>query len=309
MDQHGAVTSWTDRYMRNRDNQYVSESNLGRAVHVLELVGDAALARGFAIPMPDDPLLMETNGDDMTWAHLAFQTEDAVYFVRVQEISTPNSPRRPTATEDDAALPRWMTERVREFVGTGLLQLSIRSDGDKDCRRTARDTATSSLEEKIPTIMREFMDAKARRDKMREEHALWEQAKVKAKERYTNDHLIASIDGQVERHQMMMKRREYLASVERSLASYDGDDKESVIRRVEELRERIDAADPGLHPERLERDVPQPSDKDLEPYMGGWSIDGPYRVSSPNPDSTIGMRPRWSGSYGSPSQRNACRYC
>ena len=75
--------------------------------------------------------------------------------------------RDPAMVGKAARGPRWLAERAREFVGTGLLQVAIRSDGDDSCRRTAKDTTTSSLEEKIPSVLNEFVAALDRRRKQR----------------------------------------------------------------------------------------------------------------------------------------------
>ena len=59
---------------------------------------------------------------------------------------------------------------------------------------------------------------------------------------------------------------------------YTGADRDEVGQRIAMLRRRIEAEDPGLHPELLDVTVPDPTDEQLEPYMEGWSAEGPYRV-------------------------------
>ena len=103
--------------------------------------------------------------------------------------------------------PRWLAYRVREFIGTGLLQIAIRTDGDVACRKTAKDTGTSSLEEKIPSVFNEFASAMERRRKDRQERAEWEEAKRCARERYACDRLMDDMDHQAEQYLAMARRR------------------------------------------------------------------------------------------------------
>ena len=91
-------------------------------------------------------------------------------FPACTEVCAPNAPRKPPAAVGaDPDEPRWLAYRVREFIGTGLLQIAIRTDGDVACRKTAKDTGTSSLEEKIPSVFNEFASAMERRRKDRQE--------------------------------------------------------------------------------------------------------------------------------------------
>ena len=139
MTQNTAVEAWVDRFRDDRDNQYVSEQHVQRAAAIIRLIGTSALDRGFAVPPPDDGDLLRLHREDATWAHIVCATDDGVtYFLRVQEVCAPNAPRKPPATVGaDPDEPRWLAYRIREFVGTGLLQIAIRADGDAACRRTA----------------------------------------------------------------------------------------------------------------------------------------------------------------------------
>ncbi len=179
------------------------------------LIGTSALDRGFAVPPPDDGDLLRLHREDATWAHIVCATDDGVtYFLRVQEVCAPNAPRRPASSVGaDPDEPRWLACRVREFIGTGLLQISIRTDGDVACRKTAKDTGTSSLEEKIPSVFNEFASAMERRRKDRQERAEWEEAKRCARERYACDRLMADMDHQAEQYLAMARRREFLGAI------------------------------------------------------------------------------------------------
>ena len=74
--------------------------------------------------------------------------------------------------------------------------------------------------------------------------------------------------------------------------------------------------------ERIDIAVPEPDDAQLAPYMDGWSVDGPYRISSmgtrertrriesPWPQETgaygggtVGAIPDYAGPYGAGSGR------
>ena len=324
MTQDTAIEAWVDRFRDDRDNQYVSEPHVERAAAIIRLIGTSALSRGFAVPPPDDGDLLRMHREDVIWAHIVCATDDGVtYFLRVQEVCAPNAPRKPPAAVGaDPDEPRWLACRVREFIGTGLLQISIRTDGDVACRRSAKDTATSSLEEKIPSVFNEFASAMERRRKDRQERAEWEEAKRCARERYACDRLMADMDHQAEQYLAMARRREFLSALERALERYEGADRVEVARRIALLRERVDAEDPGLHPERIDIAVPEPDDARLAPYMDGWSVDGPYRISSmgtrerarriesPWPQETgaygggmIGAIPDYAGPYGAGSGR------
>ena len=281
MAQDMAIEAWVDRFVNDRDNQYVSEQCVERAADMLRRIGKEACARGFDIPSPNDEELLRAHHDNVAWAHIVIALEDAIYFLRVQELCTPNAPRKDSSAvgRGDASVPRWMADRVREFIGTGSLQVSIRSEGDLACRKSAKDTMTSSLEVKIPSVLDEFVTALKRRRRDREERAEWEAAKELARQRFDSDCLMAVVDRQAEQYLAMQKRREYLTALECSMASYEGEDRDDVSRRIAILRERVDAEDPGLHPERIDLTVPEPTKAQLEPYMGGWSCEGPYHVS------------------------------
>ena len=310
MAQNETIEAWVERFKADTDNQYVTEPHVPRAAGVLRLIGSGAAERGFEIPSPHDADLVEQYGDDVRWAHIVFKVEDVIYFLRVQELCAPNAPRRDPAMVGKAARgPRWLAERAREFVGTGLLQVAIRSDGDDSCRRTAKDTTTSSLEEKIPSVLNEFVAALDRRRKQRKQREEWEGVKERARQRYDFDRMMALIDRQAEQYQAMAKRREFLSALERAMDRYTGADRDEVGQRIAMLRRRIEAEDPGLHPELLDVTVPDPTDEQLEPYMEGWSAEGPYRV----PAWTVHERARrpeqmgpgrsdgYDGGYGSSS--------
>ncbi len=201
--------------------------------------------------------------------------------MRIQEICGPN-PERKTCQETNRQSsdnePAWLAERSRTFISTGRLQLLIRSPQDLYCRKTSRDSMTSTLEDKIPTILDGFAAAYRRRQIERQQRAEWEELRDKAMEQYESQHIMRYVDVMSEQFHSMSRRREYLAALERSLEQYDGDDKDKVIRQVAELRQRVDDEDPGLHPECLVFDVPPPGDEDLEAFMDGWSASGPYHV-------------------------------
>ena len=132
MTQDTAIEAWVDRFRDDRDNQYVSEQHVQRAAAIIRLIGTSALDRGFAVPPPDDGDLLRMHREDATWAHIVCATDDGVtYFLRVQEVCAPNAPRRPASSVGaDPDEPRWLACRVREFIGTGLLQISISQPAD-----------------------------------------------------------------------------------------------------------------------------------------------------------------------------------
>ena len=77
------------------------------------------------------------------------------------------------------------------------------------------------------------------------------------RERYACDRLMADMDHQAEQYLAMARRREFLSALERALERYEGADRVEVARRIALLRERVDAEDPGLHPERIDIAVPE----------------------------------------------------
>ena len=116
---------------------------------------------------------------------------------------------------------------------------------------------------------------------------------------------MALIDHQAEQYQAMEKRREFLSALERAMDRYTGADRDEVGQRIAMLRRRIEAEDPGLHPELLDVTVPDPTDEQLEPYMDGWSAEGPYRVPAwtvheraRRPEQWAGRSDGYDGGYG-----------
>lgn len=281
-----AVTdAWVRRYRANEDDQYVTREHIERAVGVLELIAERAWACGFDVPPPDDEGFLEQFGADVEWSHIAVHACDAAYFFRVQEICGPNPERKapaPPGASADGDEPRWIAERSREFIGTGRLQVQIRSAGDEYCRKTARDSTTSTVEGKIPGMFKGFVDAQEQRRRERERRVEWERIRRRGEERYESDVVMRRIDDMAEQYLAMSRRREFLAALERSLEHYHGPDRDDVIRDIALLRDRVEREDPGLHPERIDLEVPPPGERELERYMDGWSASGPYR-STPQP--------------------------
>lgn len=279
-----AADVWIRRFRDDRDYRFVTDEHVERAVGVLRLVMEHSGRYGLAVVHPDDVGPSERCADDVRWAHTAIRSPDATYFMRVQEICGPNPERRTpagSAAEPASDEPAWIRERTREFIGTGRLQLQIRSPEDQYCRKTARDSVTSTLEDKIPAVLEGFASAYRHRQQARRRRADWEKLRDQAMERYESEKIMEYIDAMSEQYHAMGKRRDYLTALERSLEDYEGEDKAALIRVVAELRERIENEDPGLHPEAIELDVPPPDDEDLERFMDGWSASGPFHAVRP----------------------------
>lgn len=285
--QQEAIDAWVRRYRGNVDEQCVSGPYVERAVGVLELVAEQARECGFEVPHPDDEGFVERFGADARWAHIAVGADDAAYFFRVQEICAPNPGRKaPTPPGGPAdgegegeGEPRWIAERSREFISTGRLQMQIRSEGDRDCRKTARDSTASMVEGKIPGVFRAFVAAQERRRLERERRVEWERIRRRGEERYESEVIMRRLDDMAAQYLAMRRRREFLDALEGAVEGFDGPLREQALCGIGLLRERVDREDPGLHPELVDLEVPPPGNRELERFMEGWSADGPYRVS------------------------------
>lgn len=292
MVEQNKKSPWVVRYETERDTQLVTDAHVPRAALILQRIVDEAVARGFAMVGIDDTVTRSADTRDWDWAHLVFRDEDAVYYLRINEICKPGAAQAGTAPHAETSAadtrPRWLRERARPFASSGMLQLTVKSRNAAYHQRSWRDCSACALESRIDEMLNTLVTGRARMLRDRQDRREWEQAMHKARERYWASRMLELVDRQAVQSEMRERQRRYLDVLEQAATSYGGDCEAALVQIIAQLRDHLGVADPADQLDVLFANVPNPTYHDLEPFLSGWSPYGPTRT-----DATKDADGRW----------------
>ena len=130
---------------------------LNRAARILHALATEAERRGYTVThKPTGPRSYPTASE------FTIHTPDSTYMIKIHEIAGRGAPRRPYPKYGSKPQPAWIQARQTEFIPTGKLEIDL--GYSKHARtHTYRDNTRTTLEEKLPALLRE-LQARARED-------------------------------------------------------------------------------------------------------------------------------------------------
>ncbi len=273
-------------YVADKDWHFVSGGHVPRAARILQAIATEAAARGIdaTTPATASQGLDAYEARSLNGCHLALRTPAGVYGIKIKEIAATGASKvDPMRWRERQKLPAWIRQRGREFIGTGRLELVV--DG-RWCRYNGdhyRDAKTVSVEDKLPEVFRSFEIHKLRADwqaqeqerKEIERRRRWEAAMAVAKERYAEHARWEHFKDCSREWQKINQHRRFLAAAREAVERYDGDDRDAILRHLDEAERNLDVLDPILQPTRIAPTLPEPKPEDLKPFLQGWSPHGP----------------------------------
>ena len=260
---------WTRRFLEDGDTRRVSERLVPRAVRLLRRIADEGERRGYAVVRPDDIELAVDHESDMAWAHIILRKDETAYFMQIHEIAKAGMPvREPfSGGRGNAPLPMWLDERNREFVGTGMLMLEVRSENAHCHQRTCRDSGRSLIEDRLERVFDSMDLVQDRVDRDRRCKAECERRKRERYAEYRSMKLLESLQRRADEYSVWLRRKEYLDALERTAARQEGMLNEPLLDDIAALRRQLEKSDPLDDPDRLGFDIPMPSDYEIEIYL------------------------------------------
>lgn len=143
------------------------------------------------------------------------------------------------------------------------------------CRTHWRDGKRARIDDSIASVLREIESwaAAARRQKD-ERQACWQAAMDEATQLVTEDRLVAELEQQVKSWHLIQDLRQYCDALEARIEDADEDEPVDEARRwLAWAREHAEIMDPLFQLPVTPRLKLRP--EDLEPYLDGWSSQGP----------------------------------
>ncbi len=272
-------------YLDDKDWHYVSSDHLSRAARIIEAIVREAPNRGLQVLPPetgDKRRTMRATAE--TKQHVSLAVGDSTYHVQVREISAPGG-GRPTRPYYDARKkpPAWTYERQTSFISTGRLELVVRGRFAGYTGDVYRDTTRTTVEEKLPRIFQSLevyrleAGARAEKQRLREEarRRREEAALAEARERYDEHARWEHFKKNSQEWQRINSHREFLVAARVAVADYEGGDKEAIVAQLDVAQRTLDELDPLRRPQLLAPVVPEPTNADLKPFLGGRGFDWP----------------------------------
>lgn len=264
-----------------RKKALVSKGAVGRAARFLQALLSAATDVGWKIPSKVHSMSLRRGefGPDLL---LRLPSRELV--VTIRELDQGGRRVQAYTVETDYYTRTERTRANKNFRASGNLEVTITKTWEDQTVLSLRDTAAASLEEQLPTLIRQLEIAEAevdwsrqeemRRSKIRETR--WEEVKQEAFTKLSYQRNAELLRDQLERRQAAATMRTYADEVEARAEQFDDPEKEGARKWAAWIRQHASLTDPVNEPLRLPR-VTSASHDDLAPHMDGWSTYGPYR--------------------------------
>lgn len=276
-------------YLANRNGQMVSREHVARAGRILQALADEASRRGVEVVSQGSnglPLLVDTYGRRNTSrGHLTLRAPAGTYAIRIQEVSASSTtpvPRRAWNQRSNRA--SWLDDRQFAFVTSGVLELIVEGPGmGYNGGYRIRDSATITLDERLPRIFRRIelvrLETEHRAEEQEraaaERRRRWEAAMAAARTRFDEQARWEAFAESSSAWNASGRHREFLAAARTAAAAVNGPHHDELLAYLDFAERRLDATDPLVTPELLLPRVRAPKPDDLRPYLDGWSPHGP----------------------------------
>jgi hypothetical protein len=274
-DPHPAVVEFQNK------KALVSKAQVGRAARFLQALISAAAEVGWKTPskMRNMSLGRGEFGPD-----LSLRLPSRELLVTVRELDQSGRRVQAYTTERDYYTRTDRTTANKHFQGSGSLEVAIKKTWEDQTILSLRDNVGASLEEQLPTLIRELEIAEAEAEWSRQEESRrskirqtrWEEVKQAAFTKLSYERNAEMLRDQLERRQAAATMRTYADEVETLAERFDDPDKEDARQWAAWIRQHADSTDPINRPLHLLR-VTSASHNDLAPHMNGWSTYGPHR--------------------------------
>ncbi|WP_319455601.1 MULTISPECIES: hypothetical protein [unclassified Mycobacterium] len=274
-DPHPAVMEFQNK------KSLVSKAQVGRAARFLQALISATAEVGWKTPskMRDMSPRRGEFGPDLS---LRLPSRELV--VTIRELDQSGRRVQAYTTERDYYTRTERTTANKHFRASGNLEVAIKKPWEDQTVLSLRDTVGASLEEQLPTLIRELEIAEAEADWSRQEESRrskiretrWEEVKQEAFTKLSYVRNAEMLRDQLERRQAAATMRTYANEIESRAEQFDDPDKEEAREWATWVRQHADRTDPINGPLHLLR-VTSASHNDLAPHMNGWSTYGPYR--------------------------------
>ncbi|NTW38632.1 MAG: hypothetical protein HGA44_01895 [Cellulomonadaceae bacterium] len=266
----------------------VSKASIPRAARILEAIVEASRARSWATREFDRGYrIAGRNEDDFD---LTIDTGELRHHVLIRERNSknPRDHRAYVSTHWDVyrGVAETQAKLVRSsaFESTGELILELEQhSGQADTRaRSWKDTKARTLDEQLPELMRTLDVAQAERDwesqetRRRQElkDARWKQVRATALEAYLYDMHAKRLEDELNRRDAVERMRAYADLVEVRSRDVDARRGAEALAWVGWIRSHAESIDP-LEGAVRASPVGGVTDRDLQPYLAGWTPQGP----------------------------------
>jgi hypothetical protein len=279
---HPAVAA----YKADEDRHLVTNGSLTRAIRLLQGLVAEAERRGHKVKAKKYGQLYAAEfRQSLSRGHLDITVDNFAYGITIAEKGGKGGGRRDYSQHDMKKAPRWLEVRQYNFVPTGQLSITIVALGtSRDGRPlTFADSARSTLEERLGDVLWEI-EVRALEDTRSalkaqavalEKQRRWENAMSAAKTRLVASQRLKVLDRQASAWTQTNLRRDYVKAMAAAVwAMPAGEDRDRAEAWVTWCTDNINFDDPLRRPLAMPT-TPEPTAKNLEPFLDGWSPYGP----------------------------------
>ncbi|PRB08699.1 hypothetical protein [Microbacterium sp. MYb62] len=263
-------------FLEIRDWQYVTKEHLSRAARILQAVADEAERRSFQVLETSEA---KANQDRPTYkpvqGHIWIVTDHGDYSVTMKEIAGSGGRSIDYQERYRSKGPTWQTRRSTEFVSTGRLELVLDGRFAPYSGQHFRDAKTKTVEGRLPEVFaaldkyqlesdrREEAQRRAEAERQRARDEATARAKVEYVRKAKWDHFNALVKSQA----MATRQRRFLDAAVETTAKLSEDERDAALRYLDEMRHRVDEADPLQNPRLIVPSIDEPTAEHLAPWL------------------------------------------
>lgn len=264
------------QFVESRDWQYVTKEHLSRAARILQGVADEAERRGFQVletgkakANKGRPAYKPVQG------HIWLITDHGDYSITVKEIGGSGGRTIDYQERHRSKGPAWQTRRNTEFVSTGRLELILDGPFAPYGGQHFRDAKTKTVEDRLPEVFAALDKYKLESERRKEEQRRAElerqrrrdEAIARAKVEYVRhakwQHFTKLVRGQAK----AARQRAFLEAAAGAIAEPSDEERADAQRYLDEMRQRIDEADPLKVPGLIAPTIDEPTVEQLAPFL------------------------------------------
>jgi hypothetical protein len=272
---HPAVTAFQEK------REHVSKAQIPRAARYLQGLVNAVAEMGWLAPAK---VQAGYAGHGELGPDLSIKLPSAEILVTVRELDERGRPGRAFIIQTDYLTHTERTTVNKSFMASGKLEVTLMRGWEQHPILSQRDTGKSTLEDRLPALIRvlEIAEAEAdwarkeeeRRSDIREER--WKEVKKEAFIHVAYERNVKRLLAELESRNAAAAMRVYADDIDSHAVELEVPDVQAVREWAEWIREHAEHTDPLNGPLRLE-EVTSCSHEELQPHMHGWSTYGPYR--------------------------------
>lgn len=261
----------------------VSKAQIGRAARLLQALVTATTEVGWTVPAKVPNM---SRGHGEPGPDLTLRLPSCELVATIRELDQ-NGRRHVQAytTETDYYTRTERTTANKYFQASGKLEVTITKTWEDQIILSLRDTDGATLEEQLPTLVRELEIAEAeahwssreesRRSEIRKTR--WEEVRREAFTKLTYERNADQLRDELDRRQSAATMRAYADEVAGRAERLDEVDGGEARKWAAWIREHAESIDPIKNGTLRVLHVVSCSHDELQPHMNGWSTYHPYR--------------------------------